>query len=346
MRIIQVAPFYHPVLGGVEKVVQKISEYMKEKGHEVVVVTYNRDRDKSNIYKEKEIINGVEVIRLPPKFTWSHGSYSSLLPKIVSDLNPDLIHVHVWRHPHVFQLSSMKVPKILQPHSPFYSRKQIGKFTFIYYKIVDSFLGKEMKNYNVISITPLERDTIKKKFKVDSVVIPNGIEDYYFDVKSKGDDYYLFLGRVSSEKNVMKMLKGFALSKVSRPLIIAGPDGGLGTEVRSFIHKTGINAKYVGSVTEEEKIELLSKCRALINPRPYEAFGITLIEAQAMGKPCMIVGHGGQEYAAPPGVSSIRGEDNEVDISNLFKQIENDEILNYCQKELDSIQRGLGTAKF
>ena len=78
MRVVHVAPFYYPIKGGVETVVQKISEYFASKGDEVYVITYNRDRLKvKNIFKEIEQINNVNVIRLPVQFTWSHGSYSN-----------------------------------------------------------------------------------------------------------------------------------------------------------------------------------------------------------------------------------------------------------------------------
>ncbi|MGC8597916.1 MAG: hypothetical protein ACP5NY_08425 [Thermocladium sp.] len=42
MRIIQVAPFYHPVIGDVEDVVKHIAEHMASKGHEVHAMTYNK----------------------------------------------------------------------------------------------------------------------------------------------------------------------------------------------------------------------------------------------------------------------------------------------------------------
>jgi len=45
MRVVHVAPFYYPIKGGVETVVQKISEYLASKGNEVYVITYNRDRE-------------------------------------------------------------------------------------------------------------------------------------------------------------------------------------------------------------------------------------------------------------------------------------------------------------
>ncbi|QOJ79274.1 glycosyltransferase [Infirmifilum lucidum] len=81
MRIVHIAPFYRPVVGGVEEVAEKIAEYMASRGHEVYVLTYNRDRRRAGGLPEREEINGVEVVRLRPDFAYSHGTYSAELPK-------------------------------------------------------------------------------------------------------------------------------------------------------------------------------------------------------------------------------------------------------------------------
>ena len=77
MKIIHVASFYTPVIGGVEDVVRHIAEYMAAHGHKVYVITYNRLR-KGGVGKlpREETINGVHVIRLKPTITWSHGPHS------------------------------------------------------------------------------------------------------------------------------------------------------------------------------------------------------------------------------------------------------------------------------
>lgn len=325
MRVVQVAPFYYPIIGGVEKVVKEISEFLVTKGHEVFVVTYNRDRTHITNFKPVEDINGVKVIRVKPLLIWSHGSYSPSIPKIVKSLNPDIVHVHVWRHPHVFQLSEISSVKILQPHSPFYNIGQVGYITYIYYKFVDNLLGKsKIGKYNIISMTPFEQEIFIKKFGVNSKLIPNGVDDRLFSICSKGDDFYLYIGRISKEKNILTMLRAYEKSNVKRPLILAGPDNGLAKEVIKYIRVHNINAKYIGEVTEEDKINLLSRCRALINPSPYEGFGLTLLEAEAIGKPTIIVGHGGQEYAAPPDKASIRVNNDVESLSRAFIRMEDD----------------------
>ena len=73
------------------------------------MVTYNRLRHGGhNTLPREEEINDVHVIRLKPDLTWSHGTYSSELPQAIKALKPDIVHVHVWRHPHVFQVAKLR----------------------------------------------------------------------------------------------------------------------------------------------------------------------------------------------------------------------------------------------
>jgi hypothetical protein len=113
--------------------------------------------------------------------------------KVVKTLDPDILHLHVWRHPYVFQLSKINSVRILQPHSPFYSLKQLGIITYIYYTLVDNFLRHFIKEYNLIAITPLEREILYKKFGACSELIPNGVEDELFSKKSEEDEFYLYI---------------------------------------------------------------------------------------------------------------------------------------------------------
>ena len=74
MRIVQVAPFYTPVIGGVEEVVRRIAEYTAAQGHDVYVVTYNRLRiGGTGKLPNEEKINGVHFVRLNTKQVWSNG---------------------------------------------------------------------------------------------------------------------------------------------------------------------------------------------------------------------------------------------------------------------------------
>jgi glycosyltransferase involved in cell wall biosynthesis len=106
------------------------------------------------------------------------------------------------------------------------------------------------------------------------------------------DDYILFIGRLVFYKNVEILIKAFQLlSAESNPtqLIIAG-DGPLREYLENLVKESGIsnNVVFLGSVSNEEKIEYLRKCSALALPSTFEGFGLVILEAFLMRKPVLV----------------------------------------------------------
>ncbi len=341
MRIVHVTPFYHPVVGGVEEVVSRIAEYMASRGNEVYVVTYNRlRRGGIGSLPRKEVISGVEVRRIRPDFIWSYGTYSSELPEVIEGLRPDIVHVHVWRHPHVFQIAKLKermgFKAILHTHAPFHKMSQLGVPTWLYHKTVDCFMKGVLRKYDkIIALTPHERKILVKKLGVEEekvVIIPNGIDDSFSnssECRINIDPIVLYVGRISRQKNIdllvkaMEWVRNEALAK----LVLAGPDEGLITKLKSYAQRHNISFDYLGMVSEEEKRRLYCECSIFAHPAIYEPFGITLLEAQSFGKPCIITGDGGQMYVAPPGRTSLHAKPNPKSFGEAMSLLLSDKTL-------------------
>ena len=327
------APFYHPVIGGVEEVVKRVAEYMASRGNEVYVVTYNRLRvSGEGSLPREETINDVHVIRLKPNVVWSHGTYSIELPEALRKLRPDVVHVHVWRHPHVFQAVKLKerlgFKLVLHAHAPFHVFSQLGVATWFYHRAVDWLMKNALKRYDtLIALTPHERSTLVEKLSVEEekvVIIPNGIDDGLVNSAQNTittEPVVLYLGRVNMSKNVDLLVKAMRHVKkevTNTKLVIAGPDEGLALKLKRYAQKHDIDFRYLGVVLESEKGRLYSECSVFAHPALYEGFCITLLEAQAFGKPCVITGEGGQVYAAPPGRTSLHARPNPRDFGEAI----------------------------
>jgi len=335
MRIVHVAPFYHPVIGGVEEVAKRIADYMAFKGAEVHVLTYNRLRTGGiGSLSREESINNVHVVRLKPDVVWSHGTSSAELPEMLRRLRPDLVHVHVWRHPHVFQVAKLKEElgfrAVLHSHAPFHKFSQLGLVTWLYHKAVDWLMKKALRRYDsIIALTPHERSILVEKLDAQEekvFVIPNGIDDGLVNSDGnsvKKDHILLYLGRISRAKNVDLLVKAmmYVKKEVSNAqLVLAGPDEGLGANLK----EQEVDLQYLGMVSESEKGKLYHECTVFAHPALYEPFGITLLEAQAFGKPCVITGEGGQVYAAPPGITSLHAKPNPKNFGEAISLLLND----------------------
>jgi glycosyltransferase involved in cell wall biosynthesis len=69
MRILHVAPLYHPAMGGAETYVKQVSERLSRRGHDVTVLTTNSGGGSDELdhqLRSTEIVNGVTVERFRP----------------------------------------------------------------------------------------------------------------------------------------------------------------------------------------------------------------------------------------------------------------------------------------
>jgi len=340
MKLVHVSPFYHPVIGGVEEVVKRIAEYMAKKSWEVYVVTYNRLRKGSiGLLPKEEEINGVHIIRLKPTFTWSHGSYSTELLESLAKLKPDIIHVHVWRHPHVFQVAKFKkrlgFKAILHPHAPFYTLDQVGMLAKTYYLLVDTLLNQTMNEYDkLLALTPIEKHLIKSTLKIPDekiVIMPPGLDENLLKLGEKHIKNWQFptivvdIARINKEKMHILLIKALrhinVVIRKNIKLVLAGPDEGYLKHLIHYALKYNIELTYLGTVSPDMKRNLLKQGYIMAHPSPYEGFGLSLIEAQAFGTPCVITGYGGQIYAAPPTITSVHVDPNPKSFAEAIEML-------------------------
>lgn len=145
-------------------------------------------------------------------------------------------------------------------------------------------------------------------------VKPNFIEDPLnrFDglaVNQKKKNYYVYVGRISREKGVEKLIDYWLEKKPEPKLVIAG-DGPLKTKLQKITaHREDIEWK--GHLATEQVLSLLSFARAMLFPTEwYENFPITILEAMAVGcpviatkigNPGIIIKHGETGFHFEPG---------------------------------------------
>lgn len=107
MRVLMLAQFYYPVIGGEERHVLALSEALVERGHEVMVATMPHEAR-----AESEVIRGVTVRSLKGAFQRAAFLFSDphrphvppfpdpelllRLNRIVAEFKPDIVHGHNW----------------------------------------------------------------------------------------------------------------------------------------------------------------------------------------------------------------------------------------------------------
>ena len=108
--------------------------------------------------------------------------------------------------------------------------------------------------------------------------------------RSEPGDYFLYLGRISTEKGLDLLASAWS-SEMGRLLVIG--DGPIRSSVESTVRTHGDSVTFLGSQPHDRSMELLAEARALIMPsRVYEGCPMALAEAYAHGVPVIGPRHG------------------------------------------------------
>ena len=138
---------------------------------------------------------------------------------------------------------------------------------------------------NVIYITDFSRNILEKniKFKHKSFLVENNVE--IFDrvkVEPSENDTYLFVGRMSKEKGADLFCEAVTKAGVNGVAIGSGA-------MHDELKEKYPNITFTGWLNSDEMKEYISRARCLvISSKWYETMGLTILEIQAKGIPCIV----------------------------------------------------------
>lgn len=153
---------------------------------------------------------------------------------------------------------------------------------------------------------------IKRIYKQDSRVIYPFIDLERFEgVESFDGGYFLVISRLNHYKRVDIAIK--ACQKLKLPLRIIGS----GPELEK-LKALGGDVEFLGNLDDEMVVQVLAGCKALIVPG-VEDFGLTPLEAQAVGKPVIAFKEGGVLETIVDGKTGILFNDqNEESLTEVL----------------------------
>lgn len=149
---------------------------------------------------------------------------------------------------------------------------------------VDSYAARRVDFFLANSNNVAQR--IRECYGRDAIVLHPPIECARFPLSYVSEDYYVILSRLIGYKRIDLAIA--ACEKLGRKLVIIGD----GPDRKRLESLAGPNTAFVGRLSDQEVSNTLQRCRALIFPGE-EDFGMTPLEANASGKPCIAFGSGG-----------------------------------------------------
>ncbi|MGD6934246.1 MAG: glycosyltransferase family 4 protein [Candidatus Bathyarchaeia archaeon] len=311
MRIIQVTPRYYPTLGGVEAVVQQISELLVKKGHEVTVYT----ADKCNGLPRCENFNGVTVKRFNPLFGdplyFAEPRFSTSL----HNEKADIVHAH---NLHTFPplLSAIskasKSKLVLHPHYHRYGQTPLRHSLFELYQ--KAFYGLLFSQTNLlITNSTYEAQTLREDFpKIKNMVlIPEGLDTTEASSVQHSPilpKRILFVGVLKRYKNVHKLLEGFAFlvqngSKDYRLIIVGdGPEREGLVSLASSLGIAGL-VEWKHGLSRIELLREYALASVFVMLSSLESFSRVVYDALVIGVPTVVLNFGALSHLVRDGLA-------------------------------------------
>lgn len=279
----------NPLSGGAEVHLHEIFSRIVAMGHEVTLLCSEYE----SCLKE-EFIGGIKVIRKGKRNTFNFLA-RKLYKRVYSNLDFDIVIDDINKIPFYTPLF-VKKPLLAISHHFFGTSiyRETNPIAGTYVIISEKFVDRIYKQtpFAVVSKSTLD-EFLSRGFKRNNfTIVPNAIEHKAFPMKvsEKSEKPVItYFGRLKKYKSVDHLVRAFAIVKKElsdAELWIMGR-GDYSDKLKSLTEKLGIAdaATFFGFVTEEQKIDLLSRSHVMVNTSLKEGWGITNIEANACGTP-------------------------------------------------------------
>ncbi|UXZ21253.1 glycosyltransferase [Pseudomonas sp. YeP6b] len=295
--------------GGVEMFIRHLTHATSRQGCENIVLSLSRDGASSVQEADYQLVQAKEDYNLA-----STGiSLSSF--KTFKELakTADIVHYHFpWPFMDLVHFATrVNKPTVVTYHSDIVRQKILK---YLYSPLQYAFLN----NVDAIVATSpnyLESSTVLAKFREKSSAVPIGLEETMYpapeadkvsELRERHGQFFLFIGVLRYYKGLEFLLQ--AMEGKDWPLLIVGA-GPLEQELIQIAAERKLhNVHFIGQVTEQQKVNLLEACYAVVFPSHLrsEAFGISLLEAAMFGKPmvCSEIGTG-TSFINQNGVSGL-----------------------------------------
>jgi len=279
-------------VGGAERVVTELADYMVKAGHQVALVYLTGP---AMVLPQHP---AVELISVGMQRKWDAIFAVWKLREVIKNLKPDIVHAHLFHAIMVCRITRFLVrfPKLIDT---IHSSKDGGKIRMFFYKTTD-FLSDAVTNVSEESAKIFAGTGATRRGR-KILVVQNGIntEKYKFldDYRNRYRKKYrikpkeacvLAVGRLAVEKNYHNFLQAMQIvgkTKAIRSFIVG--DGGLRCDLENFLAKIDLveHVKFLG--VRDDVPALMCAADVFVLSSDYEGFGLVVAEAMACG--CIVV---------------------------------------------------------
>lgn len=322
MRVALVHP--NLVLGGAERLMVDAAVQLRNAGHAVTIFTSHHDPQRSFApVRDGTLDVQVRAAQLP-------AAIFNRLRAPCMLLKMSALAASLRRHRGAFDVvfcdlvahivpglhASLRVPVVFYCHFPdLLLRPPSRGIVSLYRAPIDALEARGMARADVVLVNSrfTQSETARVFPKIQTEILYPGIDPRtYCDIQPVADREQIVVAcvnRFQREKNASLAIETLARLRTLIPstlfarvrLIVAGGHDGtfdaLAThrDLRALAERLGVasQVEFLLSPSDEQRMDLLERCRILVHTHPGEHFGLAPVEAMAAGRAVIAAGRGG-----------------------------------------------------
>ena len=325
--------------GGINKTVSELSKNLSKKGHKVTVIQPN-PHNLQNI----DFCNGFKIIRINSKIEKYLYSLNPemwiYLKKNLSNLNPNIIHIHGYltllspQVTYLLKKMNLKIPVIISPHfAPLSHNTLVGRH---FGKLYDGIIGKRfLKDSNrIVVASEFECNNVNRILDVpkDKIrIISHGvskIEEKKHKAKTNKINllYVGYLFKLKGVQFIIEAVDELIKNNCNIVLNIVG-EGPYENVLREMVKKLNLDDyviwnKFIPPKDNEKLLNYYKSADILLLLSESENYGAVVIEALAMGTPVIVAKNTSLiEFLDEEGCFGVDFPPDSKKVSNLIRKV-------------------------
>lgn len=344
LRVLFLTPYYKPYLGGIERVIERLSAGMVQRPDvaAVGVLTTHFEFPRHwmrGLPPREQMDGGVEILRLPAWPTVAPPYFSvplvwfppGAIRAAIRAFRPTVLHWvgDGWFWGHYF--SARYAPGAAVVFSPSFHTLTRDKF---WLRPLNIALCRRADR--VTALSPLERRAVHRTYRVPTrkhLVVPWGVDPDDTPPEPRPDGApltVLCVGRLGEHKNQRFLIEAFAaaLPRLARParLVLVGRDEDGQAAIERQIAELGLGDRVLitGELSDAEVRAWYHRADLFALFSHYEAFGLVFFEAMVAGVPVLTHRVGANAELLREGAVVVPERDRAAAIEQLVALLNDD----------------------
>jgi len=276
----------NPEMGGAEVFTREVLKRWAEAGHDITLFASRFEGS-----DDEEVVDGVRIVREGGKYSvyWKAKKfYNKRFSREGYDVIVDEINTRPFLTPKFVKNGEKIVALIHQLAREYWLYETPFPISYLgYYFLEERWLNNYKKTPTVTVSESSRKDLVDLGFE-KVFVVGEGLNFKPLKKLSQKEKcpVIVFAGRLKRAKRPDHAVEAFRIVKGKIPEAEFWMIGD-GYFKKELMEKACEGVKFFGAVSNEERRELVKRAWILVNPSVREGFGLNVIEANALGVPCI-----------------------------------------------------------